>query len=951
VTNQSGGEDSFTLGQGGLVLGGPLIPDKAFYFISAEGYLLNATKEQSFAVPTVAQRGAFGTGASGIFRDPFTGLPEFAIPTTTEGDAIFSFFPFPNNPNGVYGANTFTQVLPASGQGKILSGKYDQNFKFGERQQSLTGRYNFTDDWREIPSTGGALFSTLRPRVRTQNFSFFFNSEVSGPNSATQIFNQVRLSYGRTRLKFEDVPDRQFLVPSTLFPDRPFLLNAPLLTNVTLPTVDRATDRIVANTGAVLFRTGGTTETAQGSLGDFGPGPLFGPVGQVVIAGFSPVGVDVFNFPQKRVNNTYQFADNITVRRGNHSFNFGTDNRRTELNSDLPRNFNPLVTFNGAPEVGLNANGDFGFTNRFVQPVDLAAAGAASGFFQTLTGGSDAAINLRFYQWNFYAQDEWRFRRNLSFSYGLRYEYNTPAREVNGRVESSFADPALRLVPGLSTFIAGRTQSYESDKNNFAPRVGFAYSPELFAGKTTVLRAGYGLFYDQILGAVVSQSRNVFPRFLTVNLAGGLGNVFFDPTGDSGISVPLGLLNPSTNSDLVEPFSLNTLSSNSTLADQIAMINCIASAGGSNCANFFGLPDLGGFSLPSASGVEVTLPARNLHMPNAHHYSFSFEQQVTPNMVFSAAYVGTLGRNLLRFTTPNLGSNAILLPVQFDVPLDLQFQPRFFGVAVQPGTRISATGDFMNGRPVGSVGGVNIFETSANSRYDALQLELHGRAWRGLQYYTSYSLSNARDDVSDVFDLAGASALPQNSVTRAGERGPANFDARHRFTYNFVYDVAGRRMNNQFLRFVFSDLQFASTGRYQSGQPFTVNSIFDVNLDGNLTDRLNTTNGIVETGDRRQPLILTTNNLAGLLAPVGQDGQIGRNTFRAGSTLELDLAVNKTFSFTDRYKLAVRMDVFNFINRDNFAVPVRFLEAPGFGRATETVTPGRRVQLAVKLHF
>ena len=346
------------------------------------------------------------------------------------------------------------------------------------------------------------------------------------------------------------------------------------------------------------------------------------------------MGVDVFNFPQKRVNNTYQFADNVTLRRGNHSFNFGTDNRRTELNSDLPRNFNPLVTFNGAPEVGLNANGDFGFTNRFVQPVDLAAAGAASGFFQTLTDGSDAAINLRFYQWNFYGQDEWRFRRNLSFSYGLRYEYNTPAREVNGRVESSFANPALSLVPGLSTFIAGRTKTYESDKNNFAPRVGIAYSPELFAGKTTVLRAGYGLFYDQILGAVVSQSRNVFPRFLTVNLAGGLGNVFFDPNGDSPF--PLGFINPSTNASLVEPFSLNTRSSQSTLANQIDMINCIASAGLGNCANFAGLPDLGGFSLPSASGVEVTLPARNLHMPNAHHYTFSFEQQVTPNTVISA---------------------------------------------------------------------------------------------------------------------------------------------------------------------------------------------------------------------------------------------------------------------------------------------------------------------------
>lgn len=320
-------------------------------------------------------------------------------------------------------------------------------------------------------------------------------------------------------------------------------------------------------------------------------------------------------------------------------------------------------------------------------------------------------------------------------------------------------------------------------------------------------------------------------------------------------------------------------------------------------------------------------------------------------MVFSAAYIGTLGRNLIRFTTPNLGSNAILLPVLFDVPLDLAFQPRFFGVAVQPGTRISPSGDFMGGRPVPTVGGVNIFETSANSRYDALQLEVRGRFLRAIQYYASYSLSEAKDDVSDVFDLAGASALPQNSLTRVGERGPANFDAHHRFTYNFVYDVPGRRMNNGLFRFLFSDFQIASTGRFQTGQPFTVNSIFDVNLDGNLTDRLNTTEGIVVTGDRRQPLRLTTSNLAGLLAPVGQDGKVGRNTFRAGNLLELDLALNKSFAFTDRYKLAVRMDIFNFIDRDNFGIPVRYLEAPGFGQATETVTPGRRVQLSVKLHF
>ncbi len=934
VRDGRGGKDSFTLSQNGFVLGGPIKHDHLFYFVSAEGQVLNATQEQSFAVPTVAQRGSFGSGASGIFRRPFNNAPEFAFPSSPDGDAIFSLFPFANNPTGVYGANTFTESLPAGGRGAILSGKLDENFKYKNRLQTVTGRYNFTNDRRDIPATGGALFSTLRPRVRTQNFSFFLNSEVSDPDSDRPIFNQVRLSYGRTRLRFDEVRDNQFQLPSTAFPDMPFLLNRPLLSNFTLPNVSG--NSIVPNTGPVLYLNSGTTE---GQLG---------AVGQVNVAGFSPIGVDVFNFPQRRVNNTYQFADALTIRSGNHNFSVGSDNRRTELNSDLPRNFRPLITFNGAPQVGIDANNNFAFTNKFIQPVDLAAAGAASGFFQTLTNGSDAAINLRFYQFNFYGQDQWRVRRNLTLSYGLRYEYNTPAREVNRRIESSFTDPALDLVPGLKRFIDGRTSIYDSDRNNFAPRLGLAYSPKLFGSDhPTTLRVGYGLYYDQILGAVVSQSRSVFPRFVTVNLAGGLGSVFFDPNNPT---TPLGLLNPS-GSQIVSGNSLNRLDPSTTLASQLNFINCVATAGGAPCLSFFGL-DPGGFSLPAASGVEVTLPARKLQMPMAHQYSFSFEQQINSNMIASASYVGTLGRKLLRFTTPNLGTNSILLPVMFDISLrgNNAFQPNFFGLAVQPGTRINAAGQFTGGRPEPGVGGVQIFETTASSRYDALQLQLRGRFQRSLQYQLAYTLSKTTDDVSDVFDLAGASALPQNSLNLKNERGLANFDARHRFSYNFVYDVPSSNFKSDVVRGFLRGLQISGTGRFQTGQPFTVNSIYDVNLDGNLTDRLNSTNGLVVTGNRRQPLRLTVDPLT-LLAPVGQDGKVGRNSFRAGNLLELDLSATKTFKISERQNFIFRMDVFNFINRANFGAPVRSLEAPGFGQATDTVTPGRRVQFALKYTF
>ena len=915
VSRGGAGRDSFTLGEGGFVLGGPLRRDRLFYFVSAEGQVLNAARESSFVVPTVEQRGAFGTGATGIFLDPLRGTPTFALPTTEGGDAVFSLFPFPNDPAGIYGENTFTQELPAGARGAIFSGKLDYHFRLADRPQSATGRYNFTDDWRDLPVTGGALFSSLRPRVRTQNFSFFLNSEVSGRQSGTLAFNQVRLSYGRTRLKFDERRDRTFQLQSGLFPGEPFLLNAPLLGNFTLPQIGPEGAGFVPNAGPVLYRRAGQTVE-----------DILGPVGQVVVAGFSPIGVDVFNFPQQRVNNTYQFADQFTLRASDHSLIFGTDNRRTELNSVLPRNFRPLVTFYGA--AGVTTEGEL--TEDFVAPVDLAAASAATGFFQTLTTGSDSGINLRFYQFNFYGQDEWRIRPNLSLSYGLRYEYNSPAREVNRRIEETFGDPALALVPGLETLLDERRRIFDPDLNNLSPRVGVAYAPGwLGRPGATLVRAGYGHYNDLVLGAVVSQSRNVFPTFLTVNTAGGLGNLLFP-------ELPLSLLNPSDpDLGLVLPGTLNRLDPANALADYVAVINLLASAGG---------------VLPSASGVEVTLPARRLKTPSAHHYSVSLEHRFGTDLVASVAYVGTQGRNLIRPTTPNLGTNAVQLLDDFRVDLEgsQPFEPKFFGIAVAPGTTFDGE-TFAGGRPIPGVGGANIYETNASSRYDALQLQLRGRLLRSLQFRAGYTFSKATDDVSDVFDLAGAPALPQNSLTFEGERGPANFDAPHRFAYHAVYDLP--RLRARALRLVFGDVRLASAGQFQSGQPFTVNTIFDVNMDGNLTDRLDTTRGIVATGDRGRPLRLATGDLATLRARTGRDGRVGRNTFRAGSVLDLNLAATKTLRFDERRSLVLRAEVFNFINRANYGVPVRFLEAPGFGRATNTVTPGRRVQFQLKYSF
>ncbi|HZS05928.1 MAG TPA: TonB-dependent receptor [Blastocatellia bacterium] len=936
VRNQSGGKDSFTTGAFGGTLGGPVRKEKLFYFLSAEGQIINARQEESFSVPTVEQRGAFRTGATGIFSNPITGVTPLpcatgcrgAVPSSPNGDAVFSLFPFPNNPGGIFGANTFTQALPASARGLVTSLKLDDNFKIRERQQSVTGRYNFTDDWREIPATGAAVFSTLRPEVRAQNLSLYLNSQLGGPDAINPLFNQLRLSYGRTRLRFrpvidqsvplpkvpgrleqidgivigplfDSVRDRDFPIASRQFPATPFLLNKTVICNRTLPASPG-----VPNTGNILF-----SSRCNPFIGAISVEEEIGPTGQVIVAGFSPVGVDVYNFPQRRVNNTYQLADNLTWHREGHNLTFGFDLRRTELNNDLPRVSRPLIVFNGGP---LPANNS---PNRVVRPEDFVALGAASSYFLTLNNGrDDANINLRFNQLNFFGQDEWRVNPQLSISYGLRYEYNTPPGENNGLIEQTFNDPALDLVPGLRTVIDGRTRIFDPDRNNIAPRISLAFSPKRSGrDQITVIRAGYGLYYDQIPGAVVSQSRNVFPSFLTLNF-GGLD-------ASSG-TTEFGIINPAVTvigrGSVVQPGTLNRLNPLTPLGEFISSLES---------------------SFPSALGV--TLPRRHLAMPGAQHYSFSIEQQFGRNYSFSAAYVGTRGHNLLRFTTPNLGPGLTVSPTVFGVvsPDNETFIPRILGLVNDPR------------RPIKGIGAVNIFETTGSSGYDSLQLVFRGHPDEILQFFAAYTLSRTIDDVSDVFDLAGAYALPQNSLTFAGERGAAGFDALHRLAYNLTLDFSAYASGRSGAGRLLDGLQLTGVGRYQTGLPFTVNSILDVNLDGNLTDRLNTTAGLQITGDRSQPLRLTTADPLSLLAPFGRDGKVARNSFRAGSSLEFDLAVLKNLTAGPGRKFSFRAEVFNLFNRPDFGIPVRLLEAPGFGKATNTITPGRRVQFSLKYNF
>ena len=193
---------------------------------------------------------------------------------------------------------------------------------------------------------------------------------------------------------------------------------------------------------------------------------------QILVSGFSTLG-DEINNPQATTTDAYQFTDNANWTRGSHSFKFGADLRRLQQNAFADVESRGLLEF-----VGFTGN--------------ALAEMLQDALSFTALAHLDNPQHLRTQSYNFYAQDSWRTRPNLTLTLGLRYEYNTPAVDPLDR--ATIYDPATQsIVPVGKTGIP--RAGYYPDKNNFAPRLGVAWIPDT-SGKW-VMRSGYGIYYDQ----------------------------------------------------------------------------------------------------------------------------------------------------------------------------------------------------------------------------------------------------------------------------------------------------------------------------------------------------------------------------------------------------------------------------------------------------------------------
>lgn len=282
----------------------------------------------------------------------------------------------------------------------------------------------------------------------------------------------------------------------------------------------------------------------------------------ITITGFSPLG-DEGNNPQNSVTNVYQFLNNSSYVHGNHLFKFGADLRFSQQNAFRDVESRGRLQFSPFFQLTGNALGDLllGF------PLFTSVARV------------DNPQQLRTESYNFFINDSYRVTQRLTLNAGLRYEYNSPPVDAEDR--ANVYDPVTRSLVRVGTNGVPRS-GFEADKNNFAPRVGFAWS----VSEETVLRGGYGIYYDQSALAPAEALYFNSPFFDN--------NIFFSLPG-----LPLTLNNP--------------------------------------------FPSFFPFPLPD-SALAIQPDLRTGYM---QHWNFNVERQLGSRSVLEVAYVGSKGTKLL----------------------------------------------------------------------------------------------------------------------------------------------------------------------------------------------------------------------------------------------------------------------------------------------------------------
>ncbi|MFL6275039.1 MAG: TonB-dependent receptor domain-containing protein [Blastocatellia bacterium] len=498
------------------------------------------------------------------------------------------------------------------------------------------------------------------------------------------------------------------------------------------------------------------------------------------------------NLPQGRVVSVYQFQDNFSKTLGRHQLKMGVDIRKLTNTVPFLPNVNGAFTFNA---IGTTTAAQALIQNRPQRAI------VAAGQVTIDYGETD-----QFY----YLQDDWRIKDNLTLNLGMRYEYTGQPINTLNKISVARESDAAQALWKQSLPLESRTEpQLPADKNNFAPRLGFAWRPR-FGGSglgkmlfgeqdKTVISGGYSIAYDPVFYNImlnISTSSPMVFNSTTLNTATGT------------VAFPL----PGLNGQAVQEF---------------------AASSGIVARNTY-----------NPKFFNETLVAPNFHSPYSQQWSLRIQREIARNNVVEVRYVGTHGVSL--FATHNGNPRIDRLRNGFTVGgVAFPGFPGLVPTGVTP--QVAGQGGCVDdpATPAGILNEANtcvgrvlpqallrIRDNTAQSIYHALQARYDGRIANQLNFGLAYTWSKALDNASEVFAFNDAIGSENPFDTNGNERGYSQFDRRHAFAANFIWDIPLLKNNHSLLGKIAGGWQLNGTYLLTQGQRFTPFSAWGVSFLG-----------------------------------------------------------------------------------------------------------------------
>ncbi len=680
------------------------------------------------------------------------------------------------------------------------------------------------------------------------------------------------------------------------------------------------------------------------------------------ISGTAFIGRELFS-PVDRTERRFQFADNLNYVWRNHTFKFGGDINFINIPSAVfELNFAGL--FNFGPFAAGNLNPAFGQLGApDLTPVQAYGLGLPSTYIQ---GFGDPVSRIKNTPIAFFAQDTWRIHPRLTINYGIRYDVELT--ETIAPV--AFSDPLSGINLSAADLLAaqdavGVQQGIPRDKNNWAPRFGFAW--DTMGDGKTVLRGAIGLFYDHPLLAVAFNS-DIADAAQQQQAVLTAGSPAFTTVNAQGQTVPV-LLNAS---QVFHGTVCTTASMNPICPAGFNTPGAAASA-----VYQFGRQRFDDQTFPGFGAVlPFTLPiAKDFEYAYATQANLTVERQLTKDMALSVGYIFVGARHLphptdlntpdtrlqienfrrfagrdpvstqeaVAFSVPTV-SNAnftVIIPgmvavnnstgLGFVAPAIANFfrpnAPNYFLASALSGGAVSKavldaalTGANTLRTPgiISPFGSINAQVSDGNSSYNAMNVELKRRFANNLAFSASYTWAHSIDDSSDLQTLL----IAQDPTRFDLEKADSLFDQRHRFVFSGVLSSPqGWRSSDAGWKKFLSDFTVAPIIEISSGRPFNIITNTDTNNDqSSQTDRPSVLpDGSLCVPGRPGCTPLITDGRFSI-------GNLGRNRGITHSYASFDLRLSRAIRFGERYRLDLIAEGFNLFNRFNEGSASPFIE-------------------------